>query len=334
MKSISIKSKEALFYEKLPDKKVRCLLCPRKCNITENSTGFCRVRKNLKGKLYSLVYSKPCALSIDPIEKKPLFHFLPGTTALSIATCGCNFSCAFCQNYKISQGEIFGDFVPPERVIELAKEHKVKTIAYTYTEPTIFYEYALDTMKLAKKEGLKNIWVSNGYINKTPIKKLAPYLDAINIDIKGPERFYSTLCLASLKPVLESILEYKKHNIWIELTSLIIPGYNDTKRWINYISSWIKTNLGSETPLHLSRFHPDYKLSDLEPTKIQVLKDLFEEAKKKLKYVYIGNVFEPKYESTFCPSCGNLIIERQGYKVDFKYSRCEKCNTLLAGIFD
>jgi len=327
----NFKFKECLFYEKLPDKKVRCKLCPRECYIQNNSTGFCRVRKNLDGKLYSLVYSRPCTLSIDPIEKKPLFHFLPGTSCLSIATCGCNLACTFCQNYEISQGEIFGEFRSPEEIVDLAKKYKVKTIAYTYTEPTIFYEYSLDIMKLAKKEGLKNVWVSNGYINKDPIKKIIPYLDAINVDVKGPEKLYSSLCYSSLKPVLEALLEFRK--VWIEITSLIIPTYNDSKKWVSYLSNWIKNNLGEDTPLHLSRFYPSYKLRNLEPTKISVLKELYKEAKKKLNYVYIGNVFDSKYESTYCPRCGELIVRREGYNVDFEGSKCKKCNTEIPGVF-
>ena len=327
----NFKFKECLFYEKLPDKKVRCKLCPRECYIQNNSTGFCRVRKNLDGKLYSLVYSRPCTLSIDPIEKKPLFHFLPGTSCLSIATCGCNLACTFCQNYEISQCEIFGEFRSPEEIVDLAKKYKVKTIAYTYTEPTIFYEYSLDIMKLAKKEGLKNVWVSNGYINKDPIKKIIPYLDAINVDVKGPEKLYSSLCYSSLKPVLEALLEFRK--VWIEITSLIIPTYNDSKKWVSYLSNWIKNNLGEDTPLHLSRFYPSYKLRNLEPTKISVLKELYKEAKKKLNYVYIGNVFDSKYESTYCPKCGELIVRREGYNVNFKGYKCKKCNTEIPGVF-
>ena len=327
----NFKFKECLFYEKLPGKKVRCKLCPRECYIQNNSTGFCRVRKNLDGKLYSLVYSRPCTLSIDPIEKKPLFHFLPGTSCLSIATCGCNLACTFCQNYEISQCEIFGEFRSPEEIVDLAKKYKVKTIAYTYTEPTIFYEYSLDIMKLAKKEGLKNVWVSNGYINKEPIKKIMPYLDAINVDVKGPEKLYSSLCYSSLKPVLEALLEFRK--VWIEITSLIIPTYNDSKKWVSYLSNWIKNNLGEDTPLHLSRFYPSYKLRNLEPTKISVLKELYKEAKKKLNYVYIGNVFDSKYESTYCPRCGELIVRREGYNVNFKGYKCKKCNTEIPGVF-
>jgi len=327
------KLKEALFYEKLPNKKVRCLLCPRKCFISNNSTGFCRVRKNIEGKLYSLVHSRPCTVSIDPIEKKPLFHFLPGTKALSIATCGCNLTCSFCQNYEISQGEIFGEFISPEKVIDLAKKYEVKIIAYTYTEPTVFYEYCLDIMKLAKKENLKNVFISNGYINRDPIRKIAPYLDAVNIDVKGEEKVYSALSHASLKPVLESVLEFKKTKVWIEITSLIIPGYNDSKKWIDDLSAWIKNNLGPETPLHLSRFYPAYKLTNIEPTKISILKKLYKESKKNLKHVYLGNVFDWKYESTYCPKCENLVIRRQGYEVDFNGSKCKKCGTNIAGVF-
>ncbi len=327
------KPKEALFYEKLPEKKVRCLLCPRRCYIENDSSGFCRVRRNQEGKLYSIVYSNPCALSVDPIEKKPLYHFFPHTSALSIATCGCNLECRFCQNHTISHGEIFGEFMPPEEVIKIAKKHKVKSIAYTYTEPTIFYEYCLDIMKLAKTEGIKNVWVSNGYINKTPIKKMGPYLDAVNIDVKGPEKFYSGLCFASLKPVLESLIEFKKLKIWIEITCLIIPTHNDSERWINHLSNWIKNNIGRATPLHLSGFYPMHKLKNIKPTKLSVLKELHEAARKKLDYVYIGNASEPEYENTYCPRCGKLVIDRARHNIKKIIPKCRECNKSVEGIF-
>lgn len=334
MDGFSSEPKEALFYQKLPDSKVRCELCPRTCFISEGLTGFCRVRKNIEGKLYSLVYGKACSISIDPIEKKPLFHFLPGTRALSFATCGCNFACKFCQNYEISQGEPFGEKLSPRDIVELAKVNKVESIAYTYTEPTVFYEYCFDTMKLAKKEGIRNVWVSNGYINPMPIKKLAPFLDAVNIDIKGNEEVYSALCFASLKPVLKSILEFKKNKIWIEITSLIIPGKNDSDEWMGDNSKWIKDNLGPETPLHLSRFYPRYKLLEVKPTPISTLKRLYTVAKKNLDYVYLGNVFESSYESTYCRKCGKVVIRRQGYAVDYENSICRNCGGAISGVFN
>jgi pyruvate formate lyase activating enzyme len=325
--------KEAKYYKKLENKKVKCELCPRECTILPNNTGACRVRKNLDGKLYSLVYGKVCSISIDPIEKKPLFHFFPGEETLSLATVGCNLFCSFCQNYEISQGEIFGEYYEPKQIIELAEKYRVRIISYTYTEPTIFYEYALDIMKLAKKKNFKNVWVTNGYTNPKPIKEMAPYLDAVNVDVKGNEEVYKKLCKASLEPVLNTLLEYKKNKIWIEITSLIIPGYNDSKEWITFLTNWIKDNLGKDIPLHLSRFFPHYKMLDVKPTPISSLEELYKIAKKNLNYVYIGNVFDSKYESTYCPKCNNIIIERSAYNIKFKAHVCEKCKNKIEGVF-
>ncbi|OYT42836.1 MAG: AmmeMemoRadiSam system radical SAM enzyme [Candidatus Aenigmarchaeota archaeon ex4484_56] len=326
--------KEALFYRKLKNKQVKCLLCPKGCEIYPNSTGFCRVRKNIEGTLYSVVYGRPCTLTIDPIEKKPLYHFFPGTTCLSVSTVGCNFACTFCQNFEISQGRIFGEFVTPEVIVKLAKKYNVKSIAYTYTEPTIFFEYAYDTMKLAKREGLYNVWISNGYINKLPIKKISKYLDAVNIDIKGDEQVYKELCYGTLNPVLESLKEFKSYNnIWIEITNLVIPTYNDNVNWIKKLVNWIYENLGENTPLHLSRFHPVYKLNYLEPTSIAKLKKFYTIARKKLNYVYLGNIFEGKYESTYCKKCNKPVIDRQGYSVSFISNICKICNTKIEGVF-
>ncbi len=329
--------KEAMFYKKLKEEKVNCNLCPHSCVIPVDEAGECGVRKNVEGKLYSLVHSKACALSIDPIEKKPLYHFFPGAESLSVATVGCNFSCHFCQNYNISQispEKVFGDNYPPEKIVELAERYGSKIISYTYTEPTIFYEYAFDTMKLAKEKGLKNIWVSNGYTNIEPIKKMAPFLDAINIDVKGNEEVYKSLCGASLQPVLNSLKEYKKHNIWIEVTSLIIPGYNDSLEWINFLSKWINDNLGKKTPLHLSRFSPQYKMLETEPTPLKTLEKLYGAAKKKLDYIYIGNIPTSRYGNTYCPKCGDLAIRREGFKAEIKKLKCEKCNEKIPGVFD
>jgi len=328
--------KEALFYEVNGDKKVHCFLCARNCQISENKLGFCSVRKNISGKLNSLVYGKPCSIAIDPIEKKPFYHFLPGTKALSIATVGCNFRCSFCQNFEISQPkEIIEREVSPSEVIQIAKKANIDSIAFTYTEPTVFYEYALDIMKLAKKSGLKNVWVSNGYTTKEPIKKMAPFLDAVNIDIKGDEKVYNNLCMASLKPVLEALKEYKKQKVWIEITCLIIPGKNDSKKWMNEITLWIKENLGEETPLHLSRFFPNYKMMEVSPTPISTLKELHKTAKKNLKNVYIGNIPPGKEHTTFCPSCEAVCIDRTGYSIDLnlKGNKCEKCGENIEGIF-
>lgn len=332
-----MKMKEAMFYKQLKEKKVNCQLCPHSCVIPIDKAGKCGVRKNIDGTLYSLVHSKACAVSVNPVEKKPLYHFFPGEETLSLATVGCNLSCSFCQNYDISQvssERIFGENYPPEKIVELAERYRSKIISYTYTEPTVFWEYAFDTMKLAKEKGMKNIWVSNGYTNTEPIKKMAPLLDAINVDVKGNEEVYRKLCGASLRPVLNSLKEYKKHKIWIEVTSLIIPGYNDSLEWINFLSKWIKDNLGKQTPLHLSRFFPHYKMLDTEPTPLKTLEKLYKAAKKNLDYIYIGNIPTAKYGNTCCLKCGELLIKREGFKVEIKKLKCEKCNEKIAGIFD
>lgn len=324
--------KEALFYEKLEGEKVRCNLCPRHCILSDGQKGFCGVRRNEKGKLYSLVYGRLCSMNIDPIEKKPLFHFAPGSRSLSIATVGCNLKCKFCQNWEISMSkEIFGENVEPEEVVEAAKNYNAEGIAYTYVEPTIFYEFALDTMKLAKKAGLYNIWVSNGYTEIEPIRKMAKYLDAINVDLKGDKKFYNTLCyVADETPIKKALLEYKKHGIWIEVTTLLIPGYNDKKEQIEQIVNWVKENLGDSTPLHFSRFFPHYKLMDVPSTPLETLEKAFEIAKNKgMKYVYVGNVLGHDRESTFCPKCGSLVIKRVGFEIVSFNKKCPKCDETI-----
>jgi pyruvate formate lyase activating enzyme len=336
--------KEALFYSKLEGGKVRCLLCARRCFINPGKAGLCKARKNIGGTLYALTYGKPCAISTDPIEKKPLFHFLPGTFALSISARGCNFRCKFCQNYAISQieddspllqAEEMRDHrkVSPSEIVKAAKKEGAASIAYTYTEPTVFYEYALEIMKLAKAEGLKNIWVTNGYINKEPLRKMAKYLDAVNIDIKGNEAVYKSLCLASQKPVLSTLKEFKKQGIWIELTILVIPGHNDSPKWVEEICRWIAENLGEQTPLHLSRFFPSYRMGYVEPTPLATLESLHGIAKKSLKYVYIGNLPLEDYETTYCARCGHPVIKRSGYKIYFKNPSCPKCGEKIEGAY-
>ena len=320
--------KEALYYQTLENKKVKCCLCPRGCIIEEGQTGFCRVRKNLGGRLYSLVYGKPCSLAIDPIEKKPLFHFEPGSQCLSIATVGCNFSCLFCQNWEISQPkEIFWEKeLKPEEVVEIAIEHRVKGISYTYTEPTIFFEFALDIMKEARKKGLYNVWVSNGYTSLEVVREVGKYLDGINIDLKGPEEFYRKYCgNASLEPVLESLRMYKKLGVWVEVTMLIIPGLNDKDDWVKFAFEWISENLGKETPLHLSRFYPNFKMLDIPPTPVEQLIKLREKAMQYLNHVYLGNVWDWKYESSFCPTCNSLLIKREGYITEILSLECKNC---------
>lgn len=285
--------KEAEFYNKLGNKKVQCVLCPRKCHIIERKTGFCSVRKNIDGKLHSMVYGKPCAVNIDPIEKKPLYHFRSGTHCLSIGTVGCNLDCSFCQNWDISHPEsVFGDELSPEKVIELCKQQNLPGIAYTYNEPTIWIEYALDTMKLARKEGLYNVWVSNGYTSPEPAKKISKYLDAINVDLKGDVKFYNKLCgIPNEEPVKNALMVYKKTGVHIEVTNLMIPGFNDKPEQVEKLISWVVENLGKETPFHFSRFFPHFRMQDTPITPIETLKKAEEIAKKKgIKHVHLGNV--------------------------------------------
>ncbi len=320
--------KEALFWKPLKGRKVKCQLCPRFCNISEGKTGYCGVRQNHKGKLYSLVYGRPCSFNVDPIEKKPLFHFAPGTVCISLSTIGCNLGCLHCQNWEISHPEaVFGREMSPKEVVKYAKDNKVLGIAYTYTEPAAFLEYALDTMKLARKAGLYNVWVSNGYINPEPVKKAARYLDAINIDLKGDKEFYRKVCgVPDHRPILDTMKLFKKSGVFLEVTNLIIPGYNDREKQIKSLVLWVKKNLGSDTPLHFSRFYPCYKMEKVKPTPAETLDRAWEIAKKAgMQYVYIGNVPGHPKENTYCPKCGEIVIKRTGYYIEFVKEKCEKC---------
>ena len=319
--------KEAMFYKKVSGKGVRCELCPRFCVIKDGRRGNCGVRENQGGKLFSLVYGRTIAANVDPIEKKPLFHFAPGSKCLSIATVGCNLHCSFCQNWDISQAErIFGRENPPEMTVGLAKENGIPGIAYTYTEPTIFFEHAYDTMKLARKEGLYNVWVSNGYTNPEPARKAAKYMDAINVDMKGDVKFYKKLCgVPNEKPVKEALKIYKSAGVWIEITNLVIPGFNDKKEQVTKLVKWIKDNLG-DVPLHFSRFHPQHKMNDIRQTPEKTLEMCYDIARKMgMSWVYTGNVAGHKGESTMCPQCGRMLIERIGFEMlNFK-KKCDKC---------
>jgi len=325
--------KEALFYRKRDDGKVDCTLCARYCKgVPDGSSGFCGVRKNIRGKLYSLVYGKACSLAVDPIEKKPLFHFAPGTECLSVATVGCNFRCRHCQNWEISQeyGKIEGKDLSPKDIVGAAKARGVQGIAYTYTEPTVFYEYAYDTMKLAKKAGLYNVWVSNGYTAPEAIKQASKYLDAVNVDFKGDDRFYRKVCMApGLQPVLDALLEYKKRRVWTEITTLVIPGYNDSQAFIKKTVRWIVDNLGPDVPYHLTAFYPTYKLTDAPPAQEALLEKLYGVARNAgLKWVYLGNVTSEKV-STYCQECGQIMTERSGYNTIYYGDRCGKCGAKI-----
>lgn len=328
--------KEAYLYKKLPGKKVLCQNCAHYCLILPGQRGICGVRENIEGKLYALNYAKAVAVHIDPIEKKPFFHFLPGSYSLSVATVGCNFSCPWCQNWDISQQVKFtknieGGEVLPEELVKMAKENDLPSISYTYTEPTIFSEYALETMKLAKKEGIKNNWVTNGFWSKELFELIWPYLDAANVDLKGwTEEFYKKYCGGRLQPVLDNLILLKKKNIWVEVTTLIIPTLNDKTEWFEEIAKFIKEKLGRETPWHVTQFSGaiSWKMQDLPDTPVETLQKAWEIGKKiGLKYVYTGNVPGLPSEDTFCPKCEALVIDRTNYFIHRydKKGRCPKC---------
>ena len=333
--------KEALFYERQGNTQVRCGLCRFRCLISDGARGVCAVRENHGGTLYSLVYGKLCTEHVDPIEKKPLFHVMPGSRTYSIATVGCNFHCRHCQNYEISQVDlntpIPGVEQTAQEIVQRAVANDCASISYTYTEPTIFYEFAYDTSRLSREAGLKNIFVTNGYISKEALTAIAPFLDAANIDLKGfTEGFYRDVIHARLSEVLDSIVEYRKQGIWLELTTLIIPGLNDSDTELQGIADFIATNLGIDTPWHVSQFHPTYKLTDRPRTPIATLRrarDIGLAAG--LRYVYEGNVPGEGGENTWCPSCSHLLINRYGYAIKsdcIVSGACPECGTVIAGI--
>ncbi len=331
---------ECFLYKKLKNKTVVCQNCPHYCVLKNGQKGICAVRQNINGKLYCLNYGKLSAIEIDPIEKKPLFHFFPGTKSLSIATAGCNFSCYSCQNWILSQGpkifgKVEGEKILPKEIIKIAKENNTPSISYTYTEPTIFSDYAFDIMKLAKKSGLKNIWISNGFWSKELFELISSYLDAANIDLKSfSGKFYKKYCGGNLEPVLKTIKRLKKKKIWTEITTLIIPGFNDSKKELKEIANFIRREIGSETPWHISRFSGEisWKFKDVPDTPIETLEKAYKIGKKAgLKYVYVGNVPGSELEHTFCPRCGFKAIERIGYSIirRDKEGKCPACGENL-----
>lgn len=333
--------REAKFYDKLENGKVKCQLCPHQCIISSEKRGICKVRENKKGKLYSLVYGKSISWAVDPIEKKPLYHFYPGASVFSFATAGCNFTCLNCQNYTISQLpkknlEIPGESISPEDIVEITRKKGASIIAYTYTEPTIFYEYAYDTCRLAHKYGIKNVFVTNGYILPQPLKEVSSFLDGANVDLKSiSDDFYRKICGARVEPVLESIKLMKKLGIWVEITTLVIPGLNDSDEELNKIAEFI-FSLQDDTPWHISRFYPAYKMGNYPPTSVETLHKARKIGLEKgLKYVYIGNVPGDEGENTFCPGCGRVVIERKGFwigRIDIENGRCKWCKTKIKGV--
>ncbi|MBI5681001.1 MAG: AmmeMemoRadiSam system radical SAM enzyme [Methanobacterium sp.] len=329
--------KEVMTYEKFHDA-LQCKVCQRKCVINKGNTGFCNMRKNIDNKLCALNYAAASSVAVDPIEKKPLFHFYPGSTVFSLGSVGCNFRCKHCQNWNISQAnlnEISTREILPEEAIRLTKEYGCKSIAWTYNEPTMWFEYTYDSAKLAKKEGIATVYVTNGYMSEESFDLINPYLDAANIDLKGmSDKFYQELCQARLRPVLDNIKRFYDNKIHIEITNLIIPGYNDSKEDITALVKFMVDETGPEVPLHFTRFFPYYELIQLPPTPVKSLQRAYNIAKDAgMKYVYIGNVSVGGGENTLCPECGEILIERDGFEIiddKFKKTRkCPKCNASI-----
>jgi pyruvate formate lyase activating enzyme len=334
--------KEARFYNKAEDLSVNCYLCNHRCHIQEGKKGVCAVRQNMNGVLYTLVYGNPIAQHIDPIEKKPLFHYYPGSQSFSIGTVGCNFRCLHCQNSDISQSPreshiLSHQIFPPEQIVQAAKKSRCQSISYTYTEPTIYFEYAFDCSVLAKKEGIGNVFVTNGYTTLEALQSIQPYLDAANIDLKSfRDDFYRRVCGARLQPTLDSIRAYKKLGIWIELTTLIIPGHNDTEEELRDIARFIR-ELGVDTPWHVTAFYPTYKLQDQPRTPAAVLKKAREIGLSEgLRYVYTGNVPGDEGENTYCYQCGKILIKRIGFTIqknEIHDSKCYACGAKIDGVW-
>lgn len=314
---------KALYYESLADKGVHCLLCPQACSIAEGKRGICWGRCNLGGELYSEFYAQTTSLANDPIEKKPLYHFYPGRDIISIGANGCNLRCRFCQNWSISQDRASTQCLSPQAAVEVAQRHQSLGIAYTYSEPLIWYEYVLDTARLARAAGLKNVLVTNGFINEKPLRRLLPYIDAMNIDLKSiRDEFYRRYCSGRLEPVLKTI-QIAQAACHIELTNLIIPGLNDSQEDLMGLIDWVAA-LNPGIPLHFSRYFPCYKL-EAPPTPLATLDQARRQAQAKLKYVYLGNVADEESNCTFCPHCGQRLIRRRGYRILEQLVRNQQC---------
>jgi pyruvate formate lyase activating enzyme len=333
--------REARYYEKLSHKKIHCLLCPRECVIDDRERGYCGVRENREGIYYTMVYARPCTYHADPIEKKPLFHFYPGTTAFSIATAGCNVNCKMCQNWEISQvrpEQVRSIYMPPQEVADMAKKYNCLSIAYTYSEPVIFYEYMEDTIIAGHEQNIKSAVITGGYIKQKPLINLAKLADAIKVDLKAySEKYYRDIVNGELKPVLDGLITMTKQGVWTEIVYLVVPGLNDSDQEFRGLAKWITQYLGKDVPVHFTKFYPQYLLKNLPPTPLQTL----ERAKaiadaEGLHYVYVGNVPGHTAENTYCPKCGSIIVERIGYTVKnirIKNDCCTKCHTRIAGIW-
>ncbi len=334
--------KLAKWWEPLPNGKILCTLCPRYCTIGEGQKGFCYIRENIGGKLYSTGYARPTGFALDPIEKKPLNHFLPGTDVLSFGTAGCNLGCKFCQNWHMSKAkldEINSVYATPEDVVALAKKYGAPSIAYTYNDPTIFGEYVIDISRLAREEGIRSVMVTAGYITAEARKDVYRYIDAANVDLKAfTEEFYHKLTFSHLQPVLDTLLWLRNEtDVWIELTTLLIPGENDSEEELHKLSEWVVKNLGKETPLHFTAFHPAFKMLNKPPTPYSTLEKARQIGiSEGLNYVYVGNVHSPEGQTTFCPNCGEPLIRRDWHSIIFnkiKDGKCPYCGTEIAGVW-
>ncbi len=321
---------------------VQCRLCAQECIIRPGERGKCRARMNVDGQLRSLVYGRPVSVHTDPIEKKPFYHFLPGSAAFSLGTAGCPLHCKFCQNWEISQAspeDFPPDFVPPERIARAAAERKAPVIAYTYNEPTVFAEYLIDTAKAAKKEGQRNVLISCGFMNPEPLDEMCDVLDAIKIDLKGfDKKFYRRVCDAELEPVLRSIRQIAKRGVHLEIVNLVVPTLNDSDEMLKQLILWMKNEVGPDVPLHFTRFHPDYQMRNLPPTPIATLERAFAMAKAEgLRYIYVGNVPGHAGNNTCCPCCGKIVIARSAFfvgEMHLKNGRCEYCDEHIAGVWN
>ncbi len=330
---------EAVLWEPLADSRVMCHACAHRCNMGDGQFGVCGTRKNIRGKLFTNVYEKLLALKADPVEKKPLFHFLPGSKALSVGTAGCNFHCTFCQNHDISQlrdDHVFGHKETSRQLVDTALEQGCNSMAYTYNEPVVFIEYVLDTAKLAHREGIKNVYISNGFETEEAFSLLAGHIDAMNIDLKAfTERFYRTLCKGRLQPVLENIRRAVELGIWVEVTTLLIPGENDSEAEIRDMASFLASVSGN-IPWHISRFFPAYRMTDKPPTSLETMQRAYEIGREEgLHYVYTGNVPVEK-NVTSCPHCGETLIVRHAYtleKMEVENGHCPRCGAKIAGVF-
>jgi len=333
--------KEVMFYKKLDSLRIECEICPKRCQIAELERGYCGNKENRGGSYFTLVYGKVCAAHIDPIEKKPLFHYLPGTSAFSLAAAGCNFDCKFCQNWRIAQfrpEQVEHHALSPRQAVDVCKRNKCPTIAYTYSEPTVFYTYMYDVAKMAREAGIGSVAISNGFINEKPLRELCKQLTGVKIDLKSfSEKFYREYCSGKLGPVLETLLRLKDRGMWFEIVVLLIPTLNDSREELNQMCSWIKTNLGPDVPLHFSRFHPMYQIKNLPPTPVKTLemaRNIALEAG--LHYPYIGNVPGHEGEHTYCHSCNKVLIRRVGYTIvenALDGVRCKFCHHTIPGIW-